>query len=183
MSKKSFALVIASMLLVPIGALAQSGGGAGSGGSAGGAATSSGAAGGAASSAGGAAGAPAAGSPSVAGSSNAGAPGAGTTSISGVPNGQASQSRIDNSINDPGVVGHPVQVPTTPGTNSLGTAQSSGLPSGAGSTVGAAGNRAGASGGRLDGTSEKGPTMQGDAEINAENTQIDKKVKSICKGC
>jgi hypothetical protein len=46
-----------------------------------------------------------------------------------------------------------------------------------------AGNREGASGGRIDGTVQKGPAMQGDAEISAENAKVDKKVKSICKGC
>jgi hypothetical protein len=37
--------------------------------------------------------------------------------------------------------------------------------------------------GRIDGTTQNGPAMQGDTEINAENAQVDKKVKSICKGC
>ena len=39
------------------------------------------------------------------------------------------------------------------------------------------------SGGRIDGTTQKGPAMEGDAEISAENAKVDKKVKSICKGC
>jgi hypothetical protein len=39
------------------------------------------------------------------------------------------------------------------------------------------------SGGRIDGTAQNGPSRRGDAEINAENDQVDKKVKSICKGC
>ena len=50
-----------------------------------------------------------------------------------------------------------------PGTNSLGTAQSSGP--GAGVTTGTGGGGA------------------ADATINAENKQLDKKVKSICRGC
>lgn len=49
-----------------------------------------------------------------------------------------------------------------PGTNSLGTAQSSGL--GSGLTTGNAGG-------------------SGDAAVNAENRMLDKKLKSICRGC
>ena len=50
-----------------------------------------------------------------------------------------------------------------PGTNSLGTAQSSGPGSGA--TIG---------------TGNGGST---DAAVNAENRMLDKKLKSICRGC
>jgi hypothetical protein len=54
-------------------------------------------------------------------------------------------------------------------------------------TVGTAGNPAGgAVGGRIDGTVTAGPRMQGDDTIKAESTQdsmVDKKIKSICKGC
>ncbi|WP_247334635.1 hypothetical protein [Bradyrhizobium sp. 147] len=50
-----------------------------------------------------------------------------------------------------------------PGTNSLGTAQSSGPGSGA-ATGGGAGGAA-------------------DATVNAENRLLDKKMKSICRGC
>ena len=50
-----------------------------------------------------------------------------------------------------------------PGTNSLGTAQSSGPGSGATSGTGAGG--------------------AADATVNAENRQLDKKLKSICRGC
>ena len=181
MLKKSSVLVIASLLFVPVNTWAQSGGGSGgSGGSSGG---------GAASSAGGAASGPTGGSPSAAGSPNAGATGAGTSSISGVPNGPANQGGLNNSANDPSGAGNSAKVPTAPGTNNLGTAQSTGssgnIGAGDGSTTttGVAGNRAGASGGRIDGTVQKGPAMQGDAEISAENAKVDKKVKSICKGC
>jgi hypothetical protein len=71
----------------------------------------------------------------------------------------------------------------------LGTAQSAGSTNGASgeagstTTTGVARNQAGVSGSRIDGTVQKGPAMQGDAEISAENAQVDKKVKSICKGC
>ncbi|WFU76070.1 MULTISPECIES: hypothetical protein [unclassified Bradyrhizobium] len=50
-----------------------------------------------------------------------------------------------------------------PGTNSLGTAQSSGPGSGA-----------------TTGTGSGGST---DAAVNAENRMLDKKLKSICRGC
>jgi hypothetical protein len=41
----------------------------------------------------------------------------------------------------------------------------------------------GATGGRIDGTVTQGPPMQGDAAIRAEDQVVDKKIKSICKGC
>jgi hypothetical protein len=47
-----------------------------------------------------------------------------------------------------------------PGTNSLGTAQSSG-----------------------GGTTGTGTGGSGDAAVNAENRMLDKKLKSICRGC
>ncbi|MDT4741852.1 hypothetical protein [Bradyrhizobium sp. WYCCWR 12699] len=50
-----------------------------------------------------------------------------------------------------------------PGTNSLGTAQSSGA--GAGVTTGS------------------GTGGSADAAVNAENRMLDKKLKSICRGC
>ena len=52
-----------------------------------------------------------------------------------------------------------------PGTNSLGTAQSSG---------------ANASSGTTTGTGAGGST---EAAVNAENRLLDKKLKSICRGC
>ncbi|MFB6421177.1 MULTISPECIES: hypothetical protein [Bradyrhizobium] len=50
-----------------------------------------------------------------------------------------------------------------PGTNSLGTAQSSGAGAGVTTGTGAGG--------------------AADATVNAENKQLDKKMKSICRGC
>ncbi|WP_370140985.1 MULTISPECIES: hypothetical protein [unclassified Bradyrhizobium] len=50
-----------------------------------------------------------------------------------------------------------------PGTNSLGTAQSSGP--GSGVTTGTGGGEA------------------ADATVNAENRELDRKMKSICRGC
>jgi hypothetical protein len=37
--------------------------------------------------------------------------------------------------------------------------------------------------GRIDGTVTQGPAVPGDAEIRAEDPVVDKKIKSICKGC
>jgi hypothetical protein len=69
-------------------------------------------------------------------------------------------------------------LPNPPGTNSAGTAQSSGSSAGSGGSVttGSAGNRTG-------GINAQGPNRPGDAEIRAEDPKIDKKIKSICKGC
>ena len=53
--------------------------------------------------------------------------------------------------------------------------------------MGTAGNPAGgATGGRIDGTITQGPAMQGDDAIrkeSSEDSKVDKKIKSICKGC
>jgi hypothetical protein len=62
--------------------------------------------------------------------------------------------------------------PATPGTNALGTANSSGLPGG---TVGRA------SGGGAD--TGPSPTGTGDVAVDAQDHAVDKKIKSICKGC
>ena len=64
--------------------------------------------------------------------------------------------------------------PPSPGTNSAGTAQSSGsgVNTGAGVTTGAAGT----------GTMAR-PQAETDAAINEENKTIDRRLKSICRGC
>jgi hypothetical protein len=54
-----------------------------------------------------------------------------------------------------------------PGTNSLGTAQSSGANTAPGVTTGAA----------------SGANAEADAAVSAENRRLDKKMKSICRGC
>lgn len=54
-----------------------------------------------------------------------------------------------------------------PGTNSLGTAQSSGKNAAPGVTTGTA----------------SGASRDADATVNTENRQLDKKMKSICRGC
>jgi hypothetical protein len=175
-----FRLLVVAVLLSPVSALAQSGGGggSGSGGSAGG-----GSAGG--KSAGGASG-------TAAGAPSAGSAGAGTAAVNGVT-GPANVGGLNNSGNDPSGAGNVAKGLNTPGTNSAGTANSSGSTSAAGgapqgsTTVGTAGNPAGgAVGGRIDGTVTSGPPLQGDDAIRAENSQdskVDKKIKSICKGC
>jgi hypothetical protein len=53
-----------------------------------------------------------------------------------------------------------------PGTNSLGTAQSSGPNAAPGVTTGTAGSSGAA-----------------DATVNTENEKLDRKMKSICRGC
>ncbi|MBR1091098.1 hypothetical protein JQ621_26880 [Bradyrhizobium manausense] len=54
-----------------------------------------------------------------------------------------------------------------PGTNGLGTAQSSGANTAQGVTTGAA----------------SGTNPDADATVSAENKLLDKKLKSICRGC
>jgi hypothetical protein len=133
-------------------------------------------------SAAGAASGPSVGSGSSVGSPNAGSPGAGTAAVTGVPSGPANVGGLNNSGNDPSGAGNAQKVPTAPGTNSLGTAMSTGSPGAVnGSTTGMAGN--GTSGQRIDGTVTPGPSMPGDLEIKAEDSKVDAKIKSICRGC
>lgn len=77
---------------------------------------------------------------------------------------------------------------SAPGTNAAGTAQSSGGAGPRGSTtVGRPGNPAGGVNvGRIDGTVTPGPSLQGDDQIRYEtsrNSEADRKIKSICRGC
>jgi hypothetical protein len=158
-------LLIAAVLLNPAASLAQGGGGAG-GGSAGGSSAGSASPGGAASG-------PSVGTGSAVGSPNAGSAGAGTQGLSGVPSGPANPAGLNNSGNDPSGAGNSAKVAAPPpGTNTLGTANSTG----SGATTGTAG-------GRIDGTVTPGPSMPGDAEIRAEDPKVDAKIKSICRGC
>lgn len=64
-----------------------------------------------------------------------------------------------------------------PGTNSAGTAQSSGssLNREPGTTTGSAALGTG--------RARTEPTISPDTAINAENNTIDRKLKSICRGC
>ena len=112
---------------------------------------------------------------------------------SGVPSGPANPGGLNNSVNDPSGAGNASKMPTSPGTNSSGKANSSGSRSGTSDsstgssesqTTGSALNRAGGqSGGRIDSTMSRGPALPGDAEIRAEDQVVDRKIKSICKGC
>jgi PPE-repeat protein len=179
-------LLLIALLATPVAAYGQSGGGAGGGGggsSAGGASAGT--------SGTGATSGPTAGSPSAAGTPSAGSAGAGSQAVSGAPSGPANLGGNNNSINDPSGAGNATKVPGAPGTNSVGTANSTGAPSGGNSstgtvsqTTGSALNRSGGqSGGRIDGTVTRGPDIPGDAAIRAEDQVVDKKIKSICKGC
>jgi hypothetical protein len=70
---------------------------------------------------------------------------------------------LNNAGQGPGGAANPSGLvsPPPPGTNTAGTALSSGPGSGAG-------------------TSRQ---TSGDAEINEENKAVDRKIKSICRGC
>ena len=62
----------------------------------------------------------------------------------------------------------------SPGTNSAGTAQSSGTNRGPGVTTGS---------GLGSGRSAAEPATSADAAVKAENELLDRKLKSICRGC
>jgi hypothetical protein len=94
---------------------------------------------------------------------------------------------LNNSGNDPSGVGNASKLatPPAPGTNTSGTAQSSGSRGGGvnsqpGMTTGAAASSAA-------GSTVAGPQTETDkntdAAIAEENKNMDRKVKSICRGC
>jgi hypothetical protein len=167
-------------------AFAQGGGGGGGGGG----------------SAGGGAGGASGGTSGAAASPRAGSAGAGSLGTSGVPNGPANAAGLNNSGNDPSGGGRAptfnsdtttglanssrgtpangqVRNPENPpGTNSAGTAYSSGEAPGGGGTLRSNGTR-------MPGAN--GPTttkeQDSDAQIDKENQKLDRMVKSICKGC
>ena len=182
---------IVTVLFFATGSMAFAQGGGGGGGSSGG-------------SAGGASAGAASGpsrSGSAAGSPEAGSAGAGTMGVNGVPNGPANAAGLNNAGNDPSGAGNlakspdatatsgianPSSIRTTPsrstrgnddvepnapGTNTVGTAQSSGSLRSNGTTM--TGN----------GRPTRTRTEDLDAQLNAENSKLDSKVKSICKGC
>jgi hypothetical protein len=68
--------------------------------------------------------------------------------------------------------------PRAPGTNSAGTAQSSGAGVNTGSGV-----TTGSGSAARSGTDMTGPRRGGDPAINDENKEVDRKIKSICRGC
>ena len=109
--------------------------------------------------------------------------------MNGVPSGPANAAGLTNSGNDPSGAGNSSKTLNTPGTNSAGAAASSGAPSTNGAvngnhgTIGTAGS---GGGGKIDGTVTKGPDLPGDQTIREEtaaDSKVDKKIKSICKGC
>jgi hypothetical protein len=97
-----------------------------------------------------------------------------------VPSGPANAGGLNNSGNDPSGAGNSAKVvsPPPPGTNSAGTANSSGSSATTGSsmTTGSARTAPG-------GTAATGPSQSGDVAVDAENKAIDRKLKSICRGC
>jgi hypothetical protein len=110
----------------------------------------------------------------------AGSAGAGSAATSGVPAGPASPGGTGNVANDPSGQGNAAKLstPPAPGTNSLRTAQSSGGAAISGTTTGSA-----ASHPAPGGVDVSGPNTNGDAAISAEDKLLNKKIKSICRGC
>jgi hypothetical protein len=72
------------------------------------------------------------------------------------------------------VISHAQSAGSPPGTNGVGTAQSSG---------GARHRDHSGGGGLGTGHARPPPTPSGDAVINQENAILDRKLKSICRGC
>ena len=117
---------------------------------------------------------------SAAGSPSAGSAGAGSQGISGVPPGFAAPGGLNNAGEDPSGAANASRraSPPAPGTNTSGTAQSSGAGANTGSGVTTGSGRAAGSG-----TDMTGPQRSGDSAINEENKEVDRKIKSICRGC
>jgi hypothetical protein len=84
---------------------------------------------------------------------------------------------LNNAGEDPSGAANSSRRPA-PGTNTAGTAQSSGSGVNTGSGVTTGSGRSTGSG-----TSVTGPQRSGDAAINEENKEVDRKIKSICRGC
>ena len=106
----------------------------------------------------------------AAGSPSAGSAGAGSQGISGVPPGPAAPGGLNNAGEDPSGAANASRraSPPAPGTNTAGTAQSSGGGANTGSGV----------------TTGSGRSAKDvDTEITEENKTVDRKIKSICRGC
>jgi hypothetical protein len=86
--------------------------------------------------------------------------------ISGGTSGSGTHSSSGGAGSTTGIASDQAHI-APPGTNSLGTANSAGLPSGA--TVGA--------------NMEPSGSRRIDAEIQDENAKVDSKINNICKGC
>ncbi len=110
-----------------------------------------------------------------------GAASTGAAPSAGRANPGALGESINNSNPNPSLNANPSVSPSAPGTNSAGTAQSSGSSAntGAGVTTGSAPSR---TSGSVGGVDAQGPNKTGDP-IRAEDANVDKKIKSICKGC
>ena len=85
----------------------------------------------------------------------------------------AQSGGLNNSANDPSGAGNAGKVVSEPppGTNNLGTANSSGSSM----TTGSAGSRGG--------TAATSPQTKSNIAIEKEDKAIDRKLKSICRGC
>ena len=116
--------------------------------------------------------------------------------MSGIPSGPGNAADLNNTGNDPSGAGNSSKTPAAPGTNSAGTANPSGSPAngsangavanGGHGTIGTIGSAGSGGGGRIDGTVTQGPALPGDDVIRQEDavdSKVDKKIKSICKGC
>jgi hypothetical protein len=99
--------------------------------------------------------------------------------VSGVPSGPANVGGLNNSGNDPSGAGNSAKIasPPAPGTNNAGTANSSG------SATTAAARTSGSASSARGGTAATGPNAKGDVAIDPEDKAVDRKIRSICKGC
>jgi len=120
-----------------------------------------------------------------------GSVGAGTAAVNGIPNGPANAAGLNNSGNDPSGAGNAAKVVTPPGIQSQGpnSGTSSAATGNAGSSSGTS-TRANSTvttgsgiGGRATGKPTTTTDAHSDAAIDAENRKLDRKIKSICKGC
>lgn len=100
-----------------------------------------------------------------------------------MPSGPANVGGLNNSGNDPSGAGNSAKIPTAPGTNSAGTAHSSGSAASGSSSAGSGATTGSTSTRAAGGTDAEGPNKSGDAAIDAEDKAVDRKLKSICKGC
>jgi hypothetical protein len=105
--------------------------------------------------------------------------------VSGVPSGPGNVGGLNNSGNDPSGAGNSAKIasPHAPGTNSAGTANSSGSSNSSGSAVTTGSRTSGSASSAPGGTAVTGPNTKGDAAVDAEEKAVDRKIKSICKGC
>jgi len=102
--------------------------------------------------------------------------GTGSAGVTGAPSDTANTGGVNTSASNPGGPNNSGTVASEPppGTNSLGTANASGSSV----TTGSARNRA-----PRGGTAATGPQRESDIAIDGENKEIDRKIKSICRGC